>query len=117
MKFRYSDAFKFGWKGLTGYAYNSKEQFRNASAAVFEVDGHHGKIKTTQSDRVYYVLEGKGEFIIDGKVEQVGKTDVVIVPKNTPYDYRGKMRLFLVHVPAYDESFEVKLEPVEPAPA
>lgn len=110
MKFKLKDAYKFGWNGLKGWAYNSKDDFNNASAAYFEVDGSHGKVKTTKSDRVYLVLDGSGEFIIDEKIIKVEKMDVIIVPKNTPYDYKGKMKLFLVHCPAFDENAEVKFE-------
>ena len=113
MRFKLKDAYKFGWKGLKGWAYNSKNDFPNASATYFEVTGKHGKIKTTKSDRVYLVLEGKGEFIINDKVINVEKDDVIIVPKNTPYDYkakRGIMKLFLVHTPAFEPEAEEKLK-------
>ena len=113
MKFTLKDAYKFGWDGLQGFAYNSKEDFANASAALFEVRGNHGKVKTTVSDRVYYVIEGEGEFIINDEIISISATDVVIVPKNIPYDYRVKdgqiMKLFLVHTPAYEETSEIKL--------
>lgn len=110
MKFKLEEAYRFGWRGLKGWAYNSKEDFERASAAYFEVDGSHGKCKTRKSDRVYLVLEGEGEFIIDGKTIEVEQTDVIIVPKKTPYDYKGKMKLFLVHTPAYEPEDDVKLE-------
>jgi len=113
MKFTLKDAKKFGWEGLEGWAYNSKEDFSNASGAYFKVTGRHGKIKTTESDRIYFVVDGEGEFIIDNEVVPVEKTDVVIVPKNTPYDYRAKngvLELFLVHTPAFAPGSEVKLE-------
>jgi len=110
MKFELKKAKEFGWNGLKGWAYNSKEEFKNASAAYFEVDGSHGKVKTTSSDRIYFVLDGEGEFIINEKIVPVKKTDVVIVPKNTPYNYRGKMKLLLVHTPAFNPEFEEKLE-------
>ncbi len=110
LKYSRDNAFQFGWKGLKGWAYNSKEDFGNASAAVFEVEENHGKVKTTLSDRVYYILEGSGQFIVENDTIQVEKTDVIIIPKNTAYDYQGKMTLFLVHIPAYDETKEVKLE-------
>ena len=95
---------------MKGWAYNSKEDFFGASGAYFEVDGSHGKVKTTLSDRVYHVLEGAGQFTINDEVISVKATDVVIVPKDTPYDYQGKMKLFLVHAPAFDPTHEVKLE-------
>lgn len=99
MKFEVKNATKFGWNGLNGWAYNSKDEFKNASAAYFEIDERHGKVRNRLSDRIYFVLDGIGEFIIDDKVVSVKKSDVIIIPKNTPYDYRGKMKLFLVHTP------------------
>jgi mannose-6-phosphate isomerase-like protein (cupin superfamily) len=113
MKFSLKNALPFGWKGLKGWAFNSNKDFKNASAAYFEVTGSHGKTKTTSSDRVYLVLEGRGEFIINNEVFSVKKNDVVIVPKNTPYDYKIKgkiMKLFLVHTPAYDPKNDISLK-------
>ena len=113
MKFSLENAFSFGREGLKGQAYNSKDDFPNASAAYFEVTGSHWKVKTTTSDRIYLVLEGQGEFTIGDKVISVSKTDVIIVPKNTIYDYRaigGTLKLFLVHTPAFDPEAEVKFE-------
>lgn len=115
MKFTLNNAHKFGWRGLKGWAYNSKEDFKNASGAYFEITGSHGKVKTSHSDRVYFVIDGKGEFKIGNKVIPVNKMDVVIVPENTPYDYKAKggvLKLFLVHTPAYHPDYEVKLEEI-----
>lgn len=112
-KFKFENAFKFGWDGLEGYAYNSKEDFKGASTAVFNVTKRHGRVKSLVSDRIYYVFEGEGEFTIENKKISVTKTDVIIVPKNTEYDYCGNMQLFLVHTPAYDESKEIDLEELQ----
>jgi len=112
MKFTLDKALEFGWDGLKAWAYNSKEDFSRASAAYFEVTGSHGKTKTSKSDRIYLVLEGQGEFIINDKAISVQKSDVIIVPKNTPYDYKatkGTLKLFLVHSPAFDPDAEVAL--------
>jgi mannose-6-phosphate isomerase-like protein (cupin superfamily) len=113
MKFTKENARRFGWEGIRGWAYNSKDDFANASAAYFEVTGNHGKVKTTTSDRIYLVLEGRGEFIVGGKTIPVEKTDLVIIPRNTPYDYRAAgdtLKLFIVHSPAFDPEGDVKLE-------
>lgn len=114
MKFSLEDATDFGWGDLKGKAYSSKDDFANASAACFEVGSNgHGRVKSEVSDRVYYVIDGKGRFVIDDKIVPVTATDVVIVPKNTPYDYRADkgvtMKLFLVHTVAFDPDREVKL--------
>lgn len=111
MKFELNENNKFQWDGLTGFPYNTKEEFPNASGAFFKVTGSHGKVKSTKSDRIYYVVSGKGEFMIDGEITPVKEKDVVIIPKNTPYDYKaadGELELFLVHTPAYDSEGEVR---------
>jgi len=36
--------------------------------------------------------------------------DALIVPKNTPYDYHGAMKVFLMDLPAFEEGNDVKLE-------
>jgi mannose-6-phosphate isomerase-like protein (cupin superfamily) len=114
MKFSKSKAFKSGWDGLDFWAYSSKDDFANTSATYFETTKAHGKIKTTVSDRIYYVIEGQGVFEIDGSQEKVGPTDVIIVPKNTEYDYWATdgttLKLFMVHVPAFDPAGEVLLD-------
>ncbi len=84
MKFQLKNAGKFGWKGIKGYEYSTKEDFKNASVAYVEVTGRHGKIKSIKDDRVYIVAEGKGEFIINDKVVPVKEKDVIIIPK-TPH--------------------------------
>lgn len=114
MKFTLKNAIKIGWDGLSGYAYNNSNDFSNASAAYFEVNGKgHGMVKTTHSDRVYYILEGAGQFIINEEVSKVKATDVIIIPKDTPYDYKADegtiLKLFLVHTPAFDPAKEVRL--------
>lgn len=113
-KFELKDAYEFGWQGLKGKAYSDASDFKDASVAVFEVTGSYGKVKSLVSNRIYLVLEGKGEFIINGKVIPVKPTDVIIVPKNTPYDYRATegtiLKLFLVHSPAWTPEKEVELE-------
>lgn len=114
MKFLIKNAFRFSTEGLRGWSYNSKDEFRNLSAAFIEIsDKNHGEVRTKRSDRVYYVTEGSGIFIIDNKEIEVDVTDVVIIPKNTTYDFRAmqgsKMKLFLVHSPAFDPRGEIHL--------
>ena len=112
MKFKLENAPEIGWEGLKLRPYNTKEEFDGASGAYFEVTGSHGRTKTTCSDRVYLILDGVGEFDIDGEIFKVEKTDMIIVPKNTSYDYTAvddtTLKMFLVHTPAFDKAKEVK---------
>ncbi len=113
MKFSLKDASEFGWEGLKGRGISSREDFPNASAAYFEVTGEHGMVKSKLSDRVYFVLGGSGKFVIGKESIRVTLGDVIIVPRDTPYNYRAltgsTLKLFLVHTPAYDPTKEIKL--------
>lgn len=114
MKFTLKSARKFDRNGRKGFIYNSNEDFEGANVVYMEMKGRHGKVKNTKSDRIYYILEGKGKFVTGDKVQKVEKTDVVIVPKNTPYDFEAieetTLKLILVSCPAFDREAEVKLE-------
>ncbi len=113
-KFTLSKAEGISWDGWRGLAYNSKEDFSRISALYIEVTKRHGLSKTTISDRVYYILKGKGEFIVKDDKYEVSETDVIIIPKNTPYDYESKgkdaLKMFMIHVPAFDPKYVVELE-------
>jgi len=102
------------WDGFSCWVYNSGDDFGPASGLYIQLSGRHGKIKSKVSDRVYLLLSGRVEFNIDGKTTIAGEEDVIIVPKNTPYDYWNKSdntsELFLVHTPAYQHNQEVRFE-------
>lgn len=78
---------------IEDFAYNTKEDFERASMGIVASRERHGRIRQPISDRVYLVLEGEGEFFFgDGERDEVvpvGKDDVVVVPKDTAYDYGG----------------------------
>lgn len=115
MKYRFTlaDAYKFGWDGLDGSSYSEKSDFDRASAAQFVVSTRHGRVLNDVSDRIYLVLDGDGWFDIEGNRFTVEASDVVIVPRQTEYDYGTDgqpMTLFLVHSPAYDVKTDHDLE-------
>ncbi len=115
MKFSKTKEPSFEWNtGLKGWILSSVEDFPRASGAYFEVTGNHGKVKTKKSDRTYFVISGSGEFIINGNVILVKRHDMIIIPKDTLYDYkatRGKtLKLFLLHTPAYNRDAEVRYD-------
>lgn len=74
------------------HAYNTKEDFERASVGIVESRGCHGRVRQPVSDRIYFI------------------DDVLLIPKDTVYDYQGRMRLFLVHTPAYEQDSDVHLD-------
>lgn len=87
--------------------YNINSDF---SGAVIEIDGEHGRLKCLKEDRIYFVIEGEGKFIIDNKEDNVSANDLVFVPKETPYNFFGKMKLLLVCSPEFNPEDDVFLD-------
>lgn len=81
----------------------------NFSGVLIEIDGHHGKIKSLKEDRIYFIIEGNGKFIINDKEEAVSDNDSVFIPKNTPYDIIGKLKYFLICSPEFNPKNDISL--------
>jgi mannose-6-phosphate isomerase-like protein (cupin superfamily) len=94
-------------KPMKIHEYNFSPKY---SGALIEISGNHGKVKSLRGDRIYFILSGKGVFIIDGNRHPVSEGDLVFLPKKTPYNIIGKMRFFLVNSPAFDPKEDVHLE-------
>ena len=94
-------------KPMKIHGYNFSPKY---SAALIEISGNHGKVKSLRGDRIYFILSGKGIFWINGKEYSVSEGDLVFIPKETPYNIIGKMKYFLVNSPAFDPKEDVKLE-------
>jgi mannose-6-phosphate isomerase-like protein (cupin superfamily) len=102
-----AEAVTIPYPELTVHAYASGDD--SLSASTIDVKGGHPPILSTHSDRVYVVLSGTGTFDIDGTNHAVGQKDVVFLPKNTAYSYRGEMELFLVHAPGFREGTDISV--------
>jgi mannose-6-phosphate isomerase-like protein (cupin superfamily) len=90
---------------ISGYKINP-----NFSGALIEIDGRHGKIKSLNENRIYFIIEGSGKFIISGKEENISDNDLVFIPRNTPYDIIGKLKYFLICFPEFNQKNDISLE-------
>ncbi len=100
-KFSLPEKNTFEVEDLLGFAYSDGRVNPRVEAMRIIADGHSGKATTGNYDRVYLILAGEGEFTIYGDTITVVKDDVMVLPKNTDYEYRGSMELFEVNTPAY----------------
>lgn len=69
----------------------------NISLAVSTAENHNETTKTT-SDRAYYLLEG--ELIVDDNLV-AKKGDIVFIPANTEYNFKGSFKAVLVNSPPF----------------
>ncbi len=86
--------------------YNINQQF---SAALIELNGTHGKIKCTEEDRIYHIINGSGLFEINGKEQPVQPGDTIFIHKNTAYDIKGKITFFMICSPKFNSSHDIIL--------
>lgn len=84
-----------------------------AWAHAVDIDGaklHYHR----RSTELYYVLDGEGTVVLDGKEEPVSCGSMVHIPPGVVHGARGRMRVLVVGIPdiAEDDYFEV----AEPQP-
>jgi len=114
MKFTKNKAFKFKKVGIEGWVYLNKKQSPGAGVALIESEkGHETIIKSKRNAWIYYVISGKGKFVIDGEKIACKEEELIFVPKNTPFYYKGKLKMLLLTVPAWEEKHEVTLGRVD----
>lgn len=74
----------------------------SVSFAKVSVQGNNETNKNMVSDMHYYVLEGSGVFVIDGKEHDVKQGDLVIIPKGSVYQDIGELVMLSVACPVFD---------------
>ncbi len=100
--------------GVKMRLYNTKGDCKLCNILYQEVDsGHFEEFINHKSAFIYYILEGKGEFIIEDKKYKVEAGDAVIIPPNTRFYYIGHMKQILVTAPAWDEKDEEIIRKIE----
>lgn len=63
-----------------------------------------------ESNTVYYVLEGKGVCVIEGKKFNIKKGDCVVLPKKTKYKNLKGLTLLAISFPRFDRKKRVYIE-------
>jgi len=64
----------------------------------------------TESDVAYYILEGEGDCIINGKKHHLKKGDCVFYPKGTKYKHLKGLTLLAIASPPFDRKKRVYVE-------
>jgi mannose-6-phosphate isomerase-like protein (cupin superfamily) len=57
----------------------------------------------------WYVIEGKGTFVLDDKKYEVGAGDLIVVPPKVKKYYFGKMKMILITTPKFNPDDEHKV--------
>ena len=86
--------------GLAGYNFG----VANKNLEIYFVDSKTGHGRRAISDSIthlYYILDGSGEFEIDGKTYPAHTGELVEIPPKHSFDYSGSMKMLLIMEPPY----------------
>ena len=97
-------------KGYIVDNYISKDDDIGYSVVRTHLDGRHPFMKNTNSNRTYYLINGEASFYINDQIINVSSGEMMIIPKNTKYAFRGKFDAILIDCPAFDVKYDVIYE-------
>ena len=83
----------------------NQKDIDNVSVALVEIDGNNKKIINKRGDALYFILDGEGQFEIDGEMVKVAKGDLIFIPQGTPYYDKGKLKMISFNNPRFDKNF------------
>lgn len=83
----------------------------NLSITHVRLEGHHRRLRTDASDRIYVTLEGGGSITIGHDAPISLETgDVVVIPRGEPYHLDGPLVYLVMNVPGFRDGDDVYLE-------
>ncbi len=93
--------------------YNGKEQCPQAAVVYQETKiGHCEEFLHKKSYFIFYIIEGEGTWFIEDTPYDVKAGDVVIVPPNKKFYYKGSLKQVCITSPAWEPEFEQHIRDV-----
>lgn len=97
--------------GIRGKLFPTRTLINSSEFIIMTVDsGHATTIVERVSDFIYYILSGKGFFIVNGAKETCSRGDLVVIPAGSSFTYKGKLQMLLICTPPWKEEQEQTLE-------
>jgi mannose-6-phosphate isomerase-like protein (cupin superfamily) len=101
-------------QGVRMRIYNTKEQCPEASIVYQEtLMGHHEEFYHSKSNFIFYVIEGSGTWFIEDKPFHVEAGDVVIIPPDHRFYYKGTLKQLCITAPSWEVEHEHHVRDVE----
>lgn len=94
--------------------YTTKEDCPNAAVLYQETEtGHAEEFVHDKSDFLYYILEGSGTWVVEGREFEVRAGDVVVVPAGKRFWFKGNLKQVCITAPAWEEKYERHIRDIE----
>lgn len=94
-------------KGYVVDNYLSKQENMGYSMVRTHLDGKHPFMKNVRSNRTYYLIDGEAIFAFDDEKIAIQSGEMLVIPKDTKYAFKGKFDAILVDSPAFDAADDV----------
>jgi len=109
---RKHDVAPFDFDGLAIHDYTANQD-TSASLAIIHVPpgARHAKAWSKRSDKYYYILAGRLNFVLNGQAYELETGDFCLVQQGVRFSYENRSAestsLLLVHAPSFDLGAEV----------
>lgn len=104
-KFSVKNASKFNKYGIDLVVYG--ENLPEANVVHVSVkEGHFEEFYDIKSTYTYYIVEGKGTFLLNDEKIEAEAADLIVIPAKTRIHYFGTMEMVLTVAPAFNEKNE-----------
>lgn len=114
MIFKKDNAFETEKQGVKMRIYNSKEDYAEAAVVYQETEtGHKEEFYHSKSNFIFYIIEGSGTWYIEDVPHEVEQGDVIIIPPNKRFYYKGKLKQVCITAPAWEEKYEHHVKMIE----
>jgi mannose-6-phosphate isomerase-like protein (cupin superfamily) len=89
MKITQAQSIRHDWDKTKSWNYKLRHLSPYQSIVYAEITDNHGEVNTSDVERLYYIVEGEGEFVIGKEITKVVKGDVFTVAPHTVYNYHS----------------------------
>lgn len=114
MIFKFENTKPIEKHGVKMFIYNTGEECPQAAVVYQKTKkGHMEEFYHEKSAFIYYILEGKGTWIIEDEEYEVKAKDVIIVPPGKRFYFKGELEQICVTAPAWDEKYEKHVRYIE----
>ncbi|MGB9928583.1 MAG: cupin domain-containing protein [Methanosarcina sp.] len=112
--FKFENASVIEKHGVLMRIYTTKDDCKNAAILYQETErGHLEEFLHEKSDFIYFILEGKGVWIIEDREFEVKAGDVIVVPAGKRFWFRGNLKQICITAPAWEEKYECHIRDIE----
>ena len=95
MKITQTQAVREDWDQTKSWNYKLQHLSPYQSVVYAEITNDHGEVNTNNIERIYYIIDGAGEFVIGAETIPVTKGDFFTIPPHTVYNYHSSQNTVL----------------------